>query len=177
MKRKVLVIDDEKELELLAREVLEPEGIEVQAAETGLDGLELLKRNRYDVVLLDLNLPDENGLEILKQVRDKDLMTRIVIITAYGSIESAVQAMKSGANDYLAKPVSAENLKDVVMKQLSGKREDEAYPISMQEVERKHIAYVLKLFRGNRRKTAEALGISLRTLYYKIKQFDLRDVR
>lgn len=177
MKKKVLVIDDEKELGLMAREVLADDGVDVSVAYTALDGLEVLKRSRYDVVLLDLMLPDEHGLTLLKQIRDKDLMTRIVIVTAYGSIESAVEAMKSGANDFLAKPLSPEVVREVVLKQLSGKFDEEAHPITMQDVERRHIAYVLRLFRGNRRKTAEALGISLRTLYYKIKQFDLRDVR
>ncbi|MDY0324505.1 MAG: response regulator [Candidatus Carbobacillus sp.] len=177
MKKKVLVIDDEKELGLMTREVLADEGVDVSVAYTALDGLEVLKRSRYDVVLLDLKLPDENGLSLLKQIRDKDMMTRIVIVTAYGSIEAAVEAMKSGANDFLAKPLSPEVVREVVLKQLSGKFEEEAYPITMQDVEKRHIAYVLRLFRGNRRKTAEALGISLRTLYYKIKQFDLRDVR
>lgn len=107
---KILVIDDEEAiLESLAA-LLEIEEYEVATAVTGGNGLAALESTTFDLVLLDLMLPDRSGLEILGDVRRTDRDTPILVLTAYGSIETAVQAIKMGANDFLTKPWNNEKL-------------------------------------------------------------------
>ncbi|CCQ97026.1 hypothetical protein CULT_550005 [[Clostridium] ultunense Esp] len=175
MKSKILLIDDEREMEVFLQEALQGEDYELVQFTTGKEALEYLTKNKAHLILLDVQLPDMNGLEILEKIRTKDPVTRVVMITAFATVEMAVQAMKIGADDFLCKPITLENVREVVLNQLK-----EVVPetkrgigVPLEEVERKHIDYVLKLNNSNRRKTAEALGISLRTLYYKIKQYDL----
>ena len=100
----VLVIDDEKNIRALVPRVLGRDQFEVHTAGTGGEGLQIAEETDPDVVLLDLRLPDMNGLEVLKVLRGRDPEIAVIIITAFGQIESAVEAIKSGATDYLEKP-------------------------------------------------------------------------
>ena len=100
----VLVIDDERNIRTLIGRVLGEDQIEVHAAGTGKEGLELADEVSPDVVLLDLRLPDTDGIQVLREIRSRHADVAVIIITAFGQIESAVAAMKSGAADYLEKP-------------------------------------------------------------------------
>lgn len=175
VRSKILLIDDEREMEVFLREALEGEDYDLIQFMTGKETLEYLQKNKAHLILLDVQLPDMNGLEILEKIRENDPVTKIVMITAFATVEMAVQAMKMGADDFLCKPVTLDTVRDVVLKQLKEvvPESKRGIGVPLEEVERKHIHYVLRLNNNNRRKTAEALGISLRTLYYKIKQYDL----
>ncbi|MCP5119401.1 MAG: sigma-54-dependent Fis family transcriptional regulator [bacterium] len=109
-KSSVLVIDDEADIRESLDILLSTEGYKVDTAENGATGLERLGANSYDLVLLDLMMPDRSGLEVLEEFRRKDTETPIFMLTAYGSIETAVKALKAGANDYFSKPWDNEKL-------------------------------------------------------------------
>jgi DNA-binding NtrC family response regulator len=101
---KVLVIDDE----LFSREyflkILQKIGCVVKAASTGTEGLNFFKKSSVDLVILDIRLPDADGIDILRQIKEMDHLTPVIIVTAYGTVENAVRAMKLGAFDFLLKP-------------------------------------------------------------------------
>jgi DNA-binding NtrC family response regulator len=111
MSRAILVIDDEKTIRWSLGEALEDEGYRVFSAETGEKGEELFKKKSPDLVLLDYKLPGNNGLEVLKALKEADRSIPVIMMTAYGEIETAVEAMKAGAYDFILKPFSLEKLK------------------------------------------------------------------
>jgi len=109
-KGSILVIDDEAEIREGLELLLKTEGYRVTMADTGQSGLLRLGEQPYDLLLLDVSLPDRNGIELLKDIRRQDPHLPIVLITAYGSIEMARAAFKSGAMDYITKPWSNDEL-------------------------------------------------------------------
>ena len=110
-KARVLVIDDEPAIRESLHALLTIEGgYAVDTAESGHEGLHKLHSRPYDLVLLDLMMPDMSGMEVLREVRERDRETPIFMITAYGSVEAAVNAIKAGANDYFPKPFENEKL-------------------------------------------------------------------
>jgi DNA-binding NtrC family response regulator len=107
----VLVVDDELDIREGLSDLLSIEGgYRVELAQNGTEGLRKMEDRRYDLVLLDLMMPDHSGMEVLQRVRERDRETPIFMITAYGSVEAAVQALKLGANDYFSKPWDNEKL-------------------------------------------------------------------
>ncbi len=106
----VLIIDDEAEIRESLRTLLEIEGFEVEAAGTGEEGMERLGDRAFDLVLLDLALPDRNGLDLLTELRAEDASISVIMITAYGTVENAVRAMQSGAVNFIQKPWDNEKL-------------------------------------------------------------------
>jgi len=110
MKPRILIIDDEKNIRDIFSLLLEDHGYEVATAENGAKGLEKARLLAPDVVLLDMNLPDMTGLDILTRLKKDDPATGIIIVTAYGTIRSAVEATKLGAYAYLEKPVDNEEM-------------------------------------------------------------------
>ncbi len=105
------MIDDEKSLLDLLTVVLKKEGYKVQTSLSGKKGLELIENQDFDLILCDIKLPQMNGMEILKKVKTKKPDIPVVMITAYGTIKQAVNALKAGALDYLVKPFDVEELK------------------------------------------------------------------
>jgi DNA-binding NtrC family response regulator len=101
---RVLVVDDEEIIRDVLETLLEREGYDVTAAETGTEALKAFEADPYDLVLLDLMLPDRSGLEVLREIRRRDPDAVVVIVTAYSSIEGAIEAMKEGAFHYIPKP-------------------------------------------------------------------------
>lgn len=110
----VLVVDDEPSIGKLLKKELSSPGRTVSAAETAHQGKEMLRRNTYEVVILDLRLPDANGLDLLVEIRQHQPDIEVIIITGHGNIDSAVEAMKLGAYDYITKPFNLEELELVV---------------------------------------------------------------
>src|SRR5437762_1697617 len=100
----ILVVDDERNIRTLVTRVLSQDPIEVHGAGTGKDGLQMADEVDPDVVLLDLRLPDMDGMDVLRTLKSRYPHVAVIIITGYGQIQSAVEAMKSGAADYLEKP-------------------------------------------------------------------------
>ena len=122
VKGRVLVIDDEAEIRESLETLLDLEGYEVDLAQNGGDGERRFEQRAYDLVLLDLMMPDKSGMEVLRDIRERDRHTPIFMITAYGTVEAAVQAVKLGANDYLAKPWDNEKLLIEIDRVISGQR-------------------------------------------------------
>jgi two-component system repressor protein LuxO len=106
----VLVIEDTMSIAMVFRSWLGRKDIQTEFASTGAEGLEKIRSGLYRAVLLDLQLPDTNGIEILKQVQRENLDVAIVVVTASGSISNAVEAMRLGAYDFIVKPASEERL-------------------------------------------------------------------
>jgi two-component system, NtrC family, response regulator AtoC len=100
----ILVVDDEKNIRTLVSRVLSQDPIEVHGAGTGKDGLQMADEVDPDVVLLDLRLPDMDGMDVLRTLKSRYPHVAVIIITGYGQIQSAVEAIKTGAADYLEKP-------------------------------------------------------------------------
>ena len=101
---KILVIDDEVFSREYFQKILEKLGPQVKTASTASEGLKAFQESPYALVILDIRLPDGNGIEILKQIKESNPLTPIIVITAYGTVENAVRAMKLGAFDFLLKP-------------------------------------------------------------------------
>ena len=110
----ILIIDDDKALLGVLQSVLEQQGHRVQAVPSAYEALPLLEQQHYDLVLVDLKMRRMNGLELLEHERLRERGTRMVIMTAYPTVESAVQAMRQGAFDYLVKPFKLAELRAIV---------------------------------------------------------------
>jgi len=106
----ILLVEDDNNQRDIIRTILEKEGYYVEDADTGKKALDLLKSNTFDVVLTDLRLPDIDGTDILKEVKNQNNISQVIIITAFGSIPSAVEATKLGAFYYLEKPFEKDQL-------------------------------------------------------------------
>jgi DNA-binding NtrC family response regulator len=106
----VLVVDDELDIREGLELLLTSEGYAVDLAQNGAEGIHKMETKGYDLVLLDLMMPDRSGMDVLHEVRQRDRETPIFMITAYGSVEAAVKALKLGANDYFSKPWDNEKL-------------------------------------------------------------------
>jgi DNA-binding NtrC family response regulator len=124
----VLIVDDERNIRLTLSLALEALNISVDTASTGEEALQKLAENSFKLMLLDLKLPGMDGLEVLRRIVDKypDLM--VIMITAYGSIEVAVEAMKMGAMDFLQKPFDPHVVRDMVTRVLQAPPEGTAGP-------------------------------------------------
>ncbi|MBB6601032.1 MULTISPECIES: response regulator transcription factor [Bacillus] len=109
-KGKILVVEDEKKIARVLSLELEYEGYEVTVKETGMDGLKALEEESFDLVLLDVMLPELSGLEVLRRVRKTNTATPIILITARGSVPDKVSGLDLGANDYITKPFDIEEL-------------------------------------------------------------------
>jgi DNA-binding NtrC family response regulator len=114
----ILIVDDEEHTRLALARLLEKENFLTYCASSGEEALEVLKKNQVDIVVSDLKLPKMNGIELLKTVKKKTPNTSIILITGYGSIQTAVMAMKEGAYDYIVKPLDFDVLKKVIFKAL-----------------------------------------------------------
>ena len=121
-KGRILVIDDESEIRESLDLLLRSEGYSVDLAHNGTEGEQRLGSKAYDLVLLDLMMPDKSGIDVLRGLRASDRHTPVFMITAYGSVEGAVSALKLGANDYFPKPWDNEKLLVEIDRMIAGQR-------------------------------------------------------
>lgn len=121
----ILIVDDEKNIRLTLSQALEILGVEIDTASNGNEALDRLKEKDFGLILLDLKMPGMDGMEVLRQVSDIRPDIRIIIITAYGTIESAVEAMKLGAADFIQKPFAAEEVRELVRRVIDREEIDE----------------------------------------------------
>src|SRR4051812_21114476 len=110
----LLVIDDEEGVRYSFRYVFEADGITVLTASTAADGLRQVRDHDPDVVVLDLQLPDRGGLDVFRDLQELDRKRPVVFITAHGTADTAIEAMKQGAFEYVVKPVDLEQLSAVL---------------------------------------------------------------
>lgn len=113
-KGRILIIDDDEIVRKSCERILSPEGFLIISAKDGKEGLKLLSKKTFDLVLTDLRMPDMDGIEVLKKVKEIGPDIEVIVITGYGTIKSAIEAIRHGAYDYIEKPFSPEELLNVV---------------------------------------------------------------
>ena len=119
---RILIVEDEQDMLFGLQKILSKQGHNVEIAETGSSGVKKVEKSFFDIVITDLKMPGMDGIELLRKVKEAYSDTMVIVITGYGTVESAVEAMKLGAYDYITKPFEAEHIKMVVckaMRQLS----------------------------------------------------------
>ncbi|MDX9815663.1 MAG: sigma-54 dependent transcriptional regulator [Smithellaceae bacterium] len=113
---KILIVDDELNMRLVLTAMLKKEGYEIASAADGSEALSILKSGPIDAVITDLKMPNVNGMELLNHMNDKHPAIPVIIITAHGTVATAVEALKKGALDYITKPFDLDELKNVISK-------------------------------------------------------------
>jgi DNA-binding NtrC family response regulator len=118
--KRILVVDDEENTRIGLSKLLSQEGFQVESAANGNDALEMLGQHKINLVISDINMPDMNGLVFLRELSRKFPSTNVIMITAYGGVESYLEAMNLGAYEYLHKPVRLDELRSVMKKIFNG---------------------------------------------------------
>ncbi|HKM55495.1 MAG TPA: response regulator, partial [Isosphaeraceae bacterium] len=118
----LLVIDDDEGVRYSFGQAFEGDGVQVLMAATGAEGLQVAREQAPDVIVLDLQLPDCSGLEVFRAIHELDPKKPVIFITAHGTSETAIEAMKSGAFEYLIKPVDLARLSQVINRALEAVR-------------------------------------------------------
>lgn len=111
---KILVVDDTKNIRTLITKCLQIDGHEVRQAKDGHEALELFDKEDFELVFLDIKMPNFSGTEVLRQIRARGIITPVVIITAYATVKNAVECVQMGAVAYLQKPFTAEKVRNVL---------------------------------------------------------------
>ncbi len=111
---RILIVDDEERFRVTLRKLLVLKGLEVDTAGSGREALEMLKTGSYDVVLLDVKMPEMNGIEALAEIKKIDPNIEVIILTGHASVDVAVEIMRLGGYEYLLKPCPMEDLMDKI---------------------------------------------------------------
>ena len=159
----LLVDDDRPFLQRLAR-AMESRGFEVASAESVRDGLSMVRQSAPDYAVVDMRLEDGNGLDVVEALRSRSPQSRVVMLTGYGNIATAVTAVKLGAVDYLAKPADADDILAALMQSDDSKAEPPENPMSADRVRWEHIQRIYELCDRNVSETARRLNTHRRTL-------------
>ena len=159
----LLVDDDNPFRERLAR-AMEKKGFQVTQAESVEKGLSAVKTKKPAFAVVDLRLNDGNGLEVVKEIQSNNSKSRIVMLTGYGNIPTAVAAIKDGAIDYLAKPADADDVEKALLADPFKKAAPPENPMSADRVKWEHIHRVFELCNRNVSETARRLKMHRRTL-------------
>ena len=162
--KSLLIVDDDNPFrERLAR-AMESKGFSVTQAESVKKGINLVKTKKVSFAVVDLRLGDGNGLEVVKEIQLSNSKSKIIMLTGYGNIPTAVAAIKEGAIDYLAKPVDAEDVEKALMADPNKKAQPPENPMSADRVKWEHIHRVFELCNRNVSETARRLKMHRRTL-------------
>ena len=159
----IIVDDDNPFRESLAR-AMEKKGFAVFQAESVQKGVESVNSKKPGFAVVDLRLADGNGLEVVKEIQSTNSDSRIIMLTGYGNIPTAVAAIKEGAIDYLAKPADAEDVEKALLADPSKKAAPPENPMSADRVKWEHIHRVFELCNRNVSETARRLKMHRRTL-------------
>ena len=162
--KSLLIVDDDNPFrERLAR-AMEKKGFEVTQAEGVKKGIESVKVKKPAFAVVDLRLNDGNGLEVVKELQSSNSKSRIIMLTGYGNIPTAVAAIKEGAIDYLAKPADADDVEKALLADPEAKAPPPENPMSADSVKWEHIHRVFELCNRNVSETARRLKMHRRTL-------------
>ena len=118
----VLIIEDKESMAEMLKETLESAGYKVISARDGIEGIKFLKEGKIDLVLTDLKVPKRDGIEILKASKEENQLIPVIVMTAFGSVETAVTAMKVGAFDFITKPFDTDHLLMLIKRALENHR-------------------------------------------------------
>ena len=119
---RILIVDDEKKMRRILQIILKDQGYKIDLAQDGNEAWQHFQRTSYDLVITDLKMPGRDGMELLRLINKKNSDVPVIVITAYGSVESAVKAIKAGAFDYITKPFENEEIRIIVSKAISYSR-------------------------------------------------------
>ncbi len=136
MAETILIVEDEETLASSLKRVFTREGYSVDVAENAEKGLELIEKNSYDVIITDIILPGISGIELLRKIKEKEPNQLVIIITAYASVETAVEALRAGAYDYVIKPIIHQEIKQIVRNALKQKALQRENLLLRREIER-----------------------------------------
>ena len=162
--KSLLIVDDDNPFrERLAR-AMEKKGFDVTQAEGVKKGIESVKIKKPAFAVVDLRLNDGNGLEVVKELQSSNSKSRIIMLTGYGNIPTAVAAIKEGAIDYLAKPADADDVEKALLADPEAKAPPPENPMSADRVKWEHIHRVFELCNRNVSETARRLKMHRRTL-------------
>ena len=134
--QRILVVDDEANMRRLLEIMLTQLGYDVQQAADGCEALDYLSQNDVDLVITDLQMPGKNGLELLEELRERKNTVAVIVVTAYGTVESAVQAMKYGAYDYILRPFELETLEATIKRAMQLNKIQRENTFLRQEIEK-----------------------------------------
>ena len=162
--KSLLIVDDDNPFrERLAR-AMEKKGFVVSQAQSVKSGIDSVKVKKPAFAVVDLRLGDGNGLEVVKEIQNSNSESRIIMLTGYGNIPTAVAAIKEGAIDYLAKPADADDVEKALLADPSTKAQPPENPMSADRVKWEHIHRVFELCNRNVSETARRLKMHRRTL-------------
>ena len=160
----LLILDDDDPLRGRLARAMQKKGFDVKEAKTVSEGLQLAKNNTPAFALVDLRLEDGNGLDVVKELSRVKKDCRIVMLTGYGNLPTAVAAVKAGAIDYMAKPVDADDVEAALLASPESKAKPPENPMSADRVKWEHIHRVFELCNRNVSETARRLKMHRRTL-------------
>ena len=162
--KSLLILDDDDPLRGRLSRAMEKKGFVVKEAKTVSEGLEIVKKSPPNFAVVDLRLEDGNGLDVIKELSKSNSEARIVMLTGYGNLPTAVAAVKAGAIDYIAKPVDADDVESALLASPESKAKPPENPMSADRVKWEHIHRVFELCNRNVSETARRLKMHRRTL-------------
>ncbi len=162
--KSLLILDDDDPLRGRLSRAMEKKGFVPKEAKTVSEALQIVKNNPPNFAIVDLRLEDGNGLDVVKEVSQKKKDCRIVMLTGYGNLPTAVAAVKAGAIDYIAKPVDADDVEAALLALPESKATPPENPMSADRVKWEHIHRVFELCNRNVSETARRLKMHRRTL-------------
>lgn len=172
----MLIVDDDATFRRVLTRAMQRRGFEVMAAESVESAILLANEQAPEYAIIDLKMQGASGLELVKHLHQLDAETRIVVLTGYASIATAVEAIKLGATHYLAKPANADEIVTAFTR-TEGDTELAVndQPLSVDRLEWEHIQRVLQEYEGNISATARALKMHRRTLQRKLGKYPVRE--
>jgi len=162
--KSLLIVDDDNPFRERLSRAMEKKGFIVTQAEGVKKGIESVKLTKPAFAVIDLRLADGNGLEVVKEIQNLNTNSRIIMLTGYGNISTAVAAIKQGAIDYLAKPADADDVEKALLADPNKKAQPPENPMSADRVKWEHIHRVFELCNRNVSETARRLKMHRRTL-------------
>ena len=162
--KSLLIVDDDNPFRDRLARSMEKKGFKVTQAECVKSGIQKARESKPAFAVIDLRLKDGNGLEVVKEIQQSKKESRIIMLTGYGNIPTAVAAVKAGAIDYLAKPADAEDVETALLADPSKKAYPPKDPMSVDRIKWEHIHRVFELCNRNVSETARRLKMHRRTL-------------
>ena len=162
--KSLLILDDDDPLRGRLSRAMEKKGFVVKEAKSVAEGLDIVRKSPPNFAVVDLRLEDGNGLDVIKELSKNKSDSRIVMLTGYGNLPTAVAAVKAGAIDYIAKPVDADDVESALLASPDSKAKPPENPMSADRVKWEHIHRVFELCNRNVSETARRLKMHRRTL-------------
>ena len=162
--KSLLIVDDDNPLRDRLARAMEKKGFQVTQAESVDKGINLIKKTPPAFAVIDLRLNDGSGLEVIREIQKNKKDSRVVMLTGYGNIPTAVEAIKAGAIDYIPKPADADDVENALLSSPGSKPNPPENPMSADRVKWEHIHRVFELCNRNVSETARRLKMHRRTL-------------